>query len=349
MSWVDSVRVTFPSGRQADGSCNDISTPLAARGARGVSALLATLASPAEPAVVRPTGPLSLASGAYFGALVNPDRATPSSTPAQVAQLEAEIGRKLAIVSHFYTYTQEVGTQGEVNDIAGGRIPMVTWGATDTYRIKNGLESSWITSQAVRLRNLNAPVFLRYYHEPEGAYRRSIVHTPADYIAAWNRARHLFAAAGATNVIWMFTTTAYSFRVVPDPPPASFYPGDNQVDWIAGDGYNFATKPGSTWLRFKKVMGKWYAWASTKPKPLMVAEYGVMEDPAVPGRKATWYREMQAVVKTDMPLVQGVVAWSTVNLKGGATFNWSVDSTPASLAAWKAIGDDPYFGRLRVP
>ncbi len=30
------------------------------------------------------------------------------------------------------------------------------------------------------------------------------------------------------------------------------------------------------------------------PKPLMVAEYGVMEDAAVPNRKATWYDEMRA-------------------------------------------------------
>ncbi|MGB9378273.1 MAG: glycosyl hydrolase [Mycobacteriales bacterium] len=310
----------------------------------GVAALLTVLAVPAEAAVARPTGPLSRASGAWFGALVNPDRGTPSSTPAEVKVLEDKFGRKLDIVNHFYTYTQIVGTQGEVWDIAGGRTPMVTWGATDTNAINNGSQDAFITSQAQKLKQLNAPVFLRYYHEPEGAYRKNIVHTPADYIAAWKHARALFAGAGATNVIWMFTTTAFAFRTVPNPSAPAFYPGDANVDWIAADGYNFApNKPGSTWLSFQTVLGKWYAWASTKPRPLMVSEYGVMEDSSIPNHKATWYKDMMASVKTNMPLVQGVVAWSTENVKNGAVFNWNVDSSTQSFDAWKAMGIDPYF------
>ena len=91
-------------------------------------------------AAVRPVGPLSPATGALFGALVNPNRADPSSTPAEVTSLETRIGRKLEIVNHFYTYPTAVGTQGEVQDIAGGRTPMITWGATDTRRIVQGLE-----------------------------------------------------------------------------------------------------------------------------------------------------------------------------------------------------------------
>ncbi len=43
-------------------------------------------------AAVRPGGPLSLATGAYFGALVNPNRSTPSSTTAEVEALQAKIG-----------------------------------------------------------------------------------------------------------------------------------------------------------------------------------------------------------------------------------------------------------------
>jgi hypothetical protein len=82
------------------------------------------------------------------------------------------------------------------------------------------------------------------------------------------------------------------------------------------------------------------------PKPLMVAEYGVMEDAAVPNRKATWYDEMRATVKTGMPLIQGVVAWSTTNVKEGNTYNWNVDSSAMSLARWKAMGEDPWFRPL---
>jgi len=202
----------------------------------------------------------------YFGALVNPVRTDPSSTPAEVSALENEVDRRLDIVNHFYTYGQAVGTQGEVQHIAGGRIPMVTWGATSTTNINNGSQDAYITAQATRLKNLGAPVILRYFHEPEGAYRSTIIGSPAAYIAAWKHARSLFTAAVATNVVWMFTTTAYSFRVVSTPSPQAFYPGHDQVDWIAADGYNFAPgKPGAKLNSFQTIFAKWYAWAATCP------------------------------------------------------------------------------------
>ncbi len=305
----------------------------------------AVLPTTTAEAATRASGPLSLPSGkTYFGALVNHDRRTTTDTPQEVSSLESSIGRPLDIVNTYYPYTQAIGSQGEAMLAAGGRIPMVTWGATDTHAINRGDEDSRLRAQAQRLKSLGGPVFFRYFHEPEGAYRTSIVHTPADYIAAWRRARSIFAQEGATNVIWMFTTTAASFRFATSPPPQAFYPGHDVVDWIAVDGYNFAPgKPGAKWLSFATVIGKWYEWAQTMPKPLMVSEYGVMEDPAVPGRKAQWYTDMRAVVKTNMPLIQGVVAWSTTNIKEGHTFVWNVNSTPSALTSWKAMGSDTYF------
>jgi hypothetical protein len=295
-------------------------------------------------AAVRPVGPLSPASGALFGALVNPNRSNPSSTPAEVAALETKIGRKLEIVNHFYTYQQAVGTQGEVQDIAGGRTPMITWGATDTRRIVSGLEDGWIRQQAIRIRDLGDRVFLRYFHEPEGDYRAAIVSSAADYIAAWKRARQIFADVGATNVVWVFCTTAFAFRVSTTRDPRSFYPGDAFVDWIGADGYNFApVKPGAKWNSFTTVFSRWYAWAAQRPKPLMAAEYGVLEDPSVPGRKAAWYDDMRSVVKTTFPLLQAVIAWSTANTKEGRVYNWNVDSTSSALAAWTRMAKDPYF------
>ena len=295
-------------------------------------------------AATRPQGPLSPASGALFGALVNPDRSTPSSTPAEVSALENEIGRKLAIVNHFYTYKQVVGTQGEVQDIAGGRTPMITWGATDSRRIRNGLEDAWIRQQAMKIKALGAPVFLRYYHEPDGDYRAAMVHSPADYIAAWKHARALFTKLGVTNVVWVFCTTTYSFRIKPATPPQAYYPGDAVVDWIAGDGYNFApVKPGTKWNDFGTVFGTWYAWAAARPKPLMAAEYGVLEDPNNALRKSSWYDNMNVVVPTNFPLLQAVVAWSTVNTKNGLDFNWNVDSSTQALQSWKAMAGNPYF------
>ncbi len=311
-----------------------------------VSALLTAglILAPSAQAADRTLGPLSPPSGALFGALVNPDRTTPSSTPAEVSALEAKIGRQLDVVNHFYTYNQLVGTTGEVQDLAAGRIPMITWGATTTQSINNGSQDAYIRQQATRIRNLGGTVFLRYFHEPEGDYRAAMVQSAAAYITAWKRAQRLFREAGATNVVWVWCTTAYSFRVSTTRPPQSFYPGDAFVDWIGADGYNFAPgKPGAQWNSFTTVFSRWYTWAAQRPKPLMAAEYGVMEDPSQPNRKAGWYNDMRSAVQTTFPLLQAVIAWSTVNIKEGNTYNWNVDSSPASLSAWRAMANDPYF------
>ncbi len=338
--------------RPAGGALSEGAVDMAARSLRillvaVLSAVLTTglvLVPTSAGAAVRPVGPLSPASGALFGALVNPNRSNPSSTPAEVSSLETRIGRTLDVVNHFYTYQQAVGTQGEVQDIAGGRTPMITWGATSTRRIVQGLEDGWIRQQAIRIRDLRAPVFLRYFHEPEGDYRAAMVSSAADYIASWKRARQIFANAGATNVVWVFCTTAYSFRVSTTRDPRTFYPGDAFVDWIGADGYNFApVKPGAQWNSFSTVFSRWYAWAALRPKPLMAAEYGALEDPNVPGRKAAWFDNMRTTVQTSFPLLQAVIAWSTANTKDGRVYDWNVDSSASALAAWTRMAQDPYF------
>jgi len=304
----------------------------------------ALLAPTSAGAAVRPVGPLSPPSGALFGALVNPDRSTPSSTLPEVTALEGKIGRQLAIVNHFYTYKEAIGAQDEHQELLDGRTPMITWGATDSIRIRNGLEDTWIKAQATRIKNLGGTVFLRYYHEPDGDYRKAMIHTPADYIAAWKHARSLFTQVGANNVVWVYCTTTYSFRQKPAVPPQNWYPGDAYVDWIGGDGYNFApVKTGAKWNSFSTIFGTWYAWAATHPKPLMAAEYGVLEDPSQPMRKANWYSDMETTVPTSFPLLQAVIAWSTENFKDGKALDWNVDSSANSLAAWKAMANDPYF------
>jgi hypothetical protein len=316
---------------------------LAAAGLLAVELLFASSAS----AAVRPGGKLALATGAYFGALVNPNRSTPSSTPAEVNALEAEVGRTLDIVNHFYTYNQAIGATGEVQDLAAGRIPMITWGATSTRSINNGSQDAYIRTQANRVKALGGTVFLRYFHEPEGNYRGTMVQSPTAYITAWKRAQRLFREQGATNVVWVWCTTAYAFRVGDNPSPQAYYPGDAFVDWIGADGYNFAPgKPGARWNTFSQIFQRWYTWAAQRPKPLMAAEYGVMEDPAQPTRKASWYNDMRSSVKANFPLLQAVIAWSTENTKDGNVYNWNVDSSPNSLAAWDAMSEDPYFNQL---
>jgi hypothetical protein len=314
----------------------------------------AMLATPtASQAAGRPVGPLSPDSGVLFGAMTNENRATPDGTVAEVSALESQIGRKLAIDHRFYTYKEAffpkdpaVGMSDEAWDWANGRYSMITWGATDTYSYENGSQDAWVTAQAQRMAAFGHPIFLRFYHEPDGDYRKNQVHSAADYIAAWRHVHDLFLAAGATNVVWVWCPTAWKFNVK-NPTPPSYYPGGDVVDWIAADGYNWnPAKPNTKWRSFAQVFQKFYNWAITMNKPIMAAEYGVMEDPTYTAgnRKAQWFNDMVTTLQTTMTQFQAVLYFDTTMVKGGITYQWDLDSSTQALNAWAAAGATGYLG-----
>jgi mannan endo-1,4-beta-mannosidase len=56
------------------------------------------------------------------------------------------------------------------------------------------------------VRNLNVPIALSFGHEFNGNWYPwgTTGTTAADFVAAWQHVHDLFAAAGATNVIWIW-------------------------------------------------------------------------------------------------------------------------------------------------
>lgn len=313
--------------------------------------LAAALVGPATPATAlsRPGGPLALASGSYFGVTANENQNDGiNGGKAEVLDFEADIGRKIDIDNRFYVWGDQLPTAQEVWDVQNGRIPMITWGKRDTLNILSGAQDAWILAQAGRLANLGGPFFLRFFGEPDGAYQANIVHTPADYIAAWRHVHNLFLQAGATNAVWVWCPTANSY--LPSSPnlwPPDFYPGDTFVDWVAADGYNwYPTQPTNGGRSFKVVFQNFYDWAITTGKPIMIAETGALE--GNPG-KAQWLTDAWQVMKTDFTMIQAFVYFDTMVLKNGVVNDWRVAPTPATFAAYKAGASDPYFNPLSVP
>lgn len=132
----------------------------------------------------------------------------------------------------------------------------------------------------------------------------------------------------------------------------SFYPGDNYVDWISGDAYNWSPgRSGATWRSFKDSFAAFYAWGAPKAAPLMVGETGVMErDPA---EKAAWIADMGNTLKVFYPEIKALVyfdAYSTANF--GGWYDWRMDTSASAYEAFRALGQDPYFnggGQTVVP
>lgn len=246
----------------------------------------------------------------------------------------------MAIERVYYFWNQVWPTADDAWTRDAGRIPYISWNATRTdgtsarwADIASGVYDTAIQARAADLIAFGGPVIFSFHHEPDGD---DAAGTPADFVAAFRHVRSVFEDAGVTNVLYAWTMTAWSFRSA---QAASYYPGDDAVDVIAADGYNWYTCPGVSgpWRSFTNIFAPFHTFGEQHGKPMIVAEWGGREDPAAPGRKATWIDESSTQLK-EWPDVVGVIYYDAD--KGCA--RW-VDTSASSLASFTAMAADPYF------
>ena len=135
---------------------------------------------------------------------------------------EKQLGRKLAIDSHYYDWADLFPGTREADDAANGRIPMITWWGVSNAKVINGSQDALIRSRAAAVKSFGRPVFLRWGAEMNGNwYPWSGVasgNDPSKYVAAYRRIHDVFAAAGVTNARWVWAPNADSHPggTVPD-------------------------------------------------------------------------------------------------------------------------------------
>lgn len=293
------------------------------------------------------------ATGAYLGAYSKP-AGTDAGRRQAITAFEAQVGRPMDIDHAYYKWDESFPTADDRWTAQHGRIPFLNWNVTRdsgdpmTYAaIADGSQDAVITRNADAVRAFGAPMFLTFSHEPNARIGTEAGKsgTATEYVAAWRHIVTTFRARGVTNVSWVFVPTAASLRPAAAERTTALYPGDAYIDWIGADGYNVqgCGGHGRQWRSFRAVFANWYAWAKPHGKPLVIAEYGVSEDPAQPGRKGEWYAQAASMMK----------AWP--ELKALVYFNASpacpneVDSSPTALAGFRRAVADPYFSpRLPV-
>jgi beta-mannanase len=171
---------------------------------------------------------------------------------------------------------------------------------------------------------------LRFAHEMNDPYRYPWGpqnNDPHEFIAAWRHVVERFRAAGATNVLWVWSPhIAYEGFW-------QFYPGDDVVDWIATGALNYGNVAyWSKWWSFGEIFEKRYDELATIGKPIMIAELGTL---AIGGDAATWYRDALTDLPTRLPAVRAVLFF---HVKGDATvtyqsLDWTFADDTVRLAA----------------
>jgi hypothetical protein len=175
-------------------------------------------------------------------------------------------------------------------------------------------------------------MFAVFHHEPfneTGGWG-----TAAEFRSAYRHVVEVFRQEGAHNVAWVLVLTAWDYA---QGRGDTYYPGGDVIDWIAADPYNWHQRDGR-WISLATAAQGFYDWGSRTGKPLMLAEWGSTEDPRDPNRKAAWFDDASATLR-GWPNIRAAVYFN--NLHDG--YDWRVDTSPASLAAFRRLANDPYF------
>jgi beta-mannanase len=152
----------------------------------------------------------------------------------------------------------------------------------------------------------------------------------------------IFNRVGADNVLFVWNMMGYVGGNADIYP--TLYPGDQYVDWIAYDPYNwYGCKSGQKYRSFAQITKPFYDWtaAHAPGKPLMLAEYGLREQPAGAPSKAEWLRDSLVQLKTTRTRIKALVYFNNLH-----TCDWRITSSSASVAAYRDIGRDPFLNRL---
>jgi hypothetical protein len=256
--------------------------------------------------------------------------------------LEAQLGRKLAVVRLYYHIGDAFpGRYGQA--LAAGRtvIASLDSSASSYASIAAGNEDATILSflrsvnQAAIQHHLGS-IYISFEHEPDAHMARTLG-SPAQFVQAWDHV-HLLAESAHLDwneggrLHWVFILIHNSYGTW---RASAFWPGPGEADIVAADGYNSAACKGSVqqatpaWL-FDPLL----SFAAAHRMPAFITEWGSDTRPS--GVQPKFIREMQAYV-ADHPKIAAALYWD----EGGPHCSYGLNNQPASISALAAMGKSP--------
>lgn len=279
----------------------------------------------------------TIAMGTYIRGL--------EDSPGLLDRYTEEVGRRPAIVGSYKRWDVAPFYEPELHEIASrGAVPMIGWEPWNEeshgYRlgaIAKGRFDDYIWRSAQEAKEWGGPILLRFGQEMNGSWapwQRGVNGTTGPrFVAAWRHMVRIFRRAGATNVSWVWCPYVDNG----DLPFMSFYPGDEWVDWLALDGFNWGAP--TAWQSFPKIFDASYRQLTgISSKPIMIAEIGSNE---AGGDKARW---LHRTLRHQLPRLKRVraVVWFDAPDNGS---DFRVDSSSSALSAFReGIGSSIYAG-----
>ncbi|WP_207843367.1 glycoside hydrolase family 26 protein [Williamsia soli] len=261
------------------------------------------------------------------------------SAPDEWTAVSELVGERPSIVLAFSDFTAAPPISGLDLVRSTGADPIVTWepwkhlGGDDYDRsafsiesIISGAHDDYLYRWADELAAWGQTVYLRFAHEPNGTWypwSQAGGTSPQSYVRAWRHVRAIFATKNVQNVRWIWAPNV----VLDGEQLVDWYPGDDVVDVIGIDGYNWGTFiPGGEWTSPKRLFGESFAQLEdfASDKPILVTEVGSVEQG---GSKPEWIDDLVDYL-AGMASVSGFV-WFDFNKEA----DWSINSSPGAAAA----------------
>lgn len=267
-----------------------------------------------------------LTARADSGTIVGPSGSLPGQ--AEFTLLPAfitKMGRPMAFIPIFLPMGQTLPIESLQRADALGARPLIDLGCAAVGPTAAGANDAALAALAATIKAFGKPVFVRWYWEFSHA---DPAHTTRScdaagngpgFAAAWRHLAGVLKAAPNVSLVWCPSAG--------DKGAALYYPGDDVVDWIGGDG--FARDPGAT---FDSVFGAWYAAFASHGKPMMIGATG-----AIASDQQSYIDEIRLELPSKYPLIRAV---NYFNAAGG---NGDFTLVGSGLDAFKALAADASF------
>jgi hypothetical protein len=301
-------------------------------------------------ASIKATGPRAKfepQDGAVYHGASLPDTWSQDGLRRQIAQYNGAAGKKISVVTWFASaYENGRMTSWRQSYSASlervqrlGALSLIKFSTQDyafdsTHKMADlkaiaaGQWDDYFTEAAHTVKDFGSPVFISIDHEMNGtwypysqAYPGSKT-TAADYVAAWKRIVSIFHQSGAGNAAFVWSPN------VPDvggTSYASYYPGDNFVDWVGISFYSGNSM---------SAMDDIYRQLAPR-KPFFITEWATSPSKSqyntlFPG-DVEWVKQFFAALETRYPRVKAISWFNWDNGDG----DYRLTRVPAQAVAYK--------------
>lgn len=279
----------------------------------------------------------------YIGAWVGNfwDSKTKTLNISVLKNFEQLIDKKMAIANIYseWTYLSDKDVITKLDSISNEHwVPMISSNPhfsencpdknESLYKtIASGACDTFLKKIGSNLRSYNKPVFLRFAWEmnlPNMYWGiKKTNSTPQEFVAAWKHFHTILKKEKADNVIWVLSFNTCHAKTI---PYADLYPGDEYVDWVAIDGYNWGdSHDWSNWTDFNGVFRNSYnELIAISDKPVMLSE--VNSAPSG-GDKAKWLQDMLAVqIPEKFPQIKAIIFFNE-NKQEKESLDWRIEKS----------------------